>query len=52
MLITETDFYDLGMAYNTTVARENLVYAEISAAAGRPTGRPTTSGSPGWDVER
>ena len=29
VLITETDFYDLGMAYYETVARENLVYAEI-----------------------
>ena len=29
VLITETDFYDLGMAYFETVARENLVYAEI-----------------------
>ncbi len=29
VLITETDFYDLGMAYFTTVAHENLVYAEI-----------------------
>ena len=26
---TEADFYDLGMAYYSTVARENLVYAEI-----------------------
>ena len=29
VLITETDFYDLAMAYYETVARENLVYAEI-----------------------
>ena len=29
VLITETDFYDLAMAYYNTVARENLVYAEI-----------------------
>ena len=29
VLITETDFYDLAMAYFETVARENLVYAEI-----------------------
>ena len=29
VLITETDFYDLAMCYFETVARENLVYAEI-----------------------
>ena len=29
VLITETDFYDLAMAYYEIVGRENLVYAEI-----------------------
>lgn len=29
VLVTEVDFYELGMAYFERVARENLVYAEI-----------------------